>query len=97
MRVVSGPSSAERSAQARAAAYASWANTEDVAARLAPMHHGRQVGMFERQVDPDGVLSPAERARRAEAARKAHYAEMARRSLAARRAKRAAKQAPQRP
>jgi hypothetical protein len=50
---------------------------------------GRQVGMFERQVDPDGVLPQAERTRRAEAARKAHYAEMARRSLAARRAKKA--------
>lgn len=29
---------------------------------------------FERQVDPEGVLSPEERAKRAEAARKAHMA-----------------------
>jgi len=32
---------------------------------------------FERQVDPDGVLDPAERQRRAEFARRAHYARMA--------------------
>ena len=31
---------------------------------------------WERKADPDGVLPPAERARRAEALRKAHYARM---------------------
>jgi len=32
---------------------------------------------FERQVDPDGILPPAERARRAEHARKAHMTGLA--------------------
>jgi hypothetical protein len=40
---------------------------------------------FERQVDPDGVLAPAERARRAEHARKAHFKRMALKSAHVRR------------
>lgn len=32
---------------------------------------------FEREVDPDGTLPPAERARRAEAARRAHMTRLA--------------------
>lgn len=40
---------------------------------------------FERQVDPNGVLPPAERARRAEAARRAYFTELALRSSQARR------------
>ena len=40
---------------------------------------------FEREVDPDGTLSPEERARRAEAARKAYFAQLARKSAKARR------------
>lgn len=40
---------------------------------------------FERQVDPDGVLAPAERARRAEAARHAYFTRLALRSSQARR------------
>jgi hypothetical protein len=40
---------------------------------------------FERQVDPDGVLSPAERARRAGHARKAYFTRLALRSAQARR------------
>jgi hypothetical protein len=39
---------------------------------------------FERQVDPEGVLPPEERARRAIAAKKAYYAELAYRSAVAR-------------
>lgn len=39
---------------------------------------------FDRQVDPEGVLEPAERERRATAARKAHFARLAMRSAAAR-------------
>ena len=44
---------------------------------------------FEREVDPDGVLEPEDRAARAEAARKAYMLELAMRSAAVRR-KRAA-------
>jgi len=40
---------------------------------------------FEREVDPDGVLAPAERARRVEAARRAYFTALALRSSQARR------------
>ena len=40
---------------------------------------------FERLVDPDGRLSPRERSRRADAARRAHYARIARLSALRRR------------
>ena len=40
---------------------------------------------FERDVDPEGVLPPEERLRRAEMARKAHYARLALKSAQARR------------
>lgn len=39
---------------------------------------------FEREVDPDGVLSPEERARRAGHARKAHFLQLALASAKAR-------------
>jgi hypothetical protein len=39
---------------------------------------------FEQQVDPDGLLTPAERQRRAEAARRAYFAGLAFRSALAR-------------
>ncbi len=40
---------------------------------------------WERDVDPDGVLEPAERARRAEHAKKAYFASLALKSAKARR------------
>lgn len=40
---------------------------------------------FEREVDPDGVLTPGERARRAEAARRAYFTRLAFQSSRARR------------
>jgi hypothetical protein len=40
---------------------------------------------FEREVDPDGLLTPRERAKRAEFARKAHMQRMALKSVQARR------------
>jgi hypothetical protein len=45
---------------------------------------------FEHQVDPDGLLSPTERARRAVQARKAHFARLALASAKARARKRKA-------
>jgi hypothetical protein len=42
---------------------------------------------FERRVDPDGILPPAERARRAAHARSAHFAKLAYLSARARRAR----------
>jgi hypothetical protein len=45
---------------------------------------------FERQVDPEGILPPAERAMRAEHARKAHFKRLALKSAQARRRRGAA-------
>jgi hypothetical protein len=45
---------------------------------------------FEREVDPEGVLSPEVRAKRAEQARKAYMTRLAFESVKARRAKKAA-------
>ncbi|WP_072918730.1 hypothetical protein [Geodermatophilus obscurus] len=68
---------------ARLAAHESWANTADPSGRTAP---ARRVLLdrSERQVDPDGVLSPAERAHRAGHARKAYFVCLALRSAQAR-------------
>jgi hypothetical protein len=75
---------ADRSLIARLAAHESWANTADPSARTAPARRA-MLDRFERQVDPDGVLAPAERARRAGHARKAYFARLALRSAQARR------------
>lgn len=48
------------------------------------------LSQFERQVDPDGVLPPEERQRRAEAAKRAHMARLALKSAQARRNRRRA-------
>ena len=77
-------SPAERTMRAKLAAYDSWAQTEDRTARTEPARRAFQE-RFERQVDPDGVLAPAERAERAESARKAHMLRMALNSARARR------------
>ena len=74
----------ERILRARIAAHKSWANTADPMARTAP---ARKASMerFEREVDPDGVLDPADRARRAEHARKAYFTSLAFKSAQSRR------------
>ena len=76
----------QRSLRGRLAAHTSWANTQDPKARTAAARD-KFAARFEREVDPDGVLAPEERARRAESARKAYFARLAFRSAAARRAK----------
>lgn len=75
---------AERSIRAQIASHESWARTTDRAARTA---NARKAALdrFEQQVDPDGILPPAERARRAEHARKAHFLRMAYKSAQVRR------------
>ncbi len=75
---------ADRSLIARLAAHESWAKTTDPSARTEPARRAL-LDRFERQVDPDGVLSPEERARRAGHARKAYFARLALRSAQARR------------
>lgn len=77
----------QRSMRARIAANARWAR-EDPGPTMA---RARAVlaGRYERQVDPDEVLAPAERARRAECARKADLTRLALASSRARAARRA--------
>jgi hypothetical protein len=74
----------DRALVARLAAHESWARTEDRQARTAPARQAF-LGRFEAEVDPEGVLPPQERARRAESARQAHMTRMALRSAQARR------------
>lgn len=76
----------ERTLVARIAAAERWSRTGDRAAALAPARAG-MMARFEREVDPDGVLDPADRARRAESAKSAHYARLALKSAQARRAR----------
>jgi hypothetical protein len=76
--------SAEATLRARIAAHESWARTENRTARTAPARAAMQA-KFEKMVDPNGELLPAERARRAENARKAYYARLALKSAKARR------------
>jgi len=73
-----------------------------IAAHAAHAKHGSQAmtqkardafnNKFEQEVDPEGVLPPAERAKRAEHARIAHMQQLAYKAVKARRAKAAAKQ-----
>ena len=71
---------------AKLAAHESWANTSDPAARTAPAR-AAALARFEHEVDPDGTLPPAERARRAASKRKAYFARLALRSAQVRRAR----------
>lgn len=67
----------------RIAAEISWARTVDRSARTRP---GRQAFLkkFEKEVDPDGKLSPEERQLRAEHALRAHMLQLAKRATTAR-------------
>lgn len=79
----------ERTARAKLGAHTSWANTPNPTARTEAARKAAD-DRFEKQVDPEGVLPPEERARRAAHARKAFYASIQLKSATARR-KRAAK------
>jgi hypothetical protein len=81
-------SPSEKSLQARVAVHESWANTPDPAARTAPARKASpgSIEYFERQVDPNGVLSEPERRRRAEHKMKAYFQRLALASARARRA-----------
>lgn len=79
----------QRSSRAAVGAYASWANTADVAARMKPANEARMAA-FEKQVDPDGTLPAEVRERMALAARKAHMRSLAVKSAKARARKRTA-------
>lgn len=81
--------SEERKLAARIAAHDRWAHVSDRSVETAPARTAF-MATFERQVDPDGILPPDERARRAEHARKAHFARLALKSARARRRSREA-------
>lgn len=70
--------------RSRIGAYKSWATTEDRPARTAPARRA-SLERFEREVDPDGILTPQERAIRAEYARKAYMLTLALKSAVSRR------------
>lgn len=76
--------SAERRLQASVASHESWARTPNRTARTAAARRAFN-DRFEREVDPEGILLPAERAKRAENARKAYYSRLALKSAQARR------------
>jgi hypothetical protein len=77
-------SKTERRLRAQAAAYQSWAVTEDRAARTAPGRASRDA-KFIALVDPEGRLSDPELAERVALARRAYFSRL---SLAAARARR---------
>lgn len=70
----------------RIGAYEMWSRTGDRTARTAKARAAAE-DRFEKLVDPEGKLTAAERAKRAEAARKAHFQRMALLSAKARRKK----------
>ena len=70
--------------RARVNAHKSWAKTKDRPARTAPAR-AAFLARFEREVDPEGLLLPYERAIRAEHALRAHMGELALKSAEARR------------
>lgn len=77
----------ERKLRASIAAHESWSRTEDRSARLAPARRAF-ADSFAEKVDPDHILPEAERARRAENARRAHYQRLALKSAQVRRRRR---------
>lgn len=66
------------------AANESWARTTDRAARTRAARQGLDA-KFEREVDPDRVMSPADRAKAVANARRAYYQRLALKSAASRR------------
>ncbi len=79
-------SPSERSLHARLAAHTLHARVTDPAAHTAPAR-AAFMSRWEREVDPEGVLTPEDRARRAEHAKQAYFLRLALRSAQARRAK----------
>lgn len=82
-----GLTAEERRMRGQIAANTMWSEVQDRTAHTAPARRAF-LDKFETQVDPEGVLTPQERAKRAESARKAHFQRLALASVKARRAKR---------
>ena len=73
----------QRALRARLAAHALHAKVADPAAHTAPARRAF-MDRFEREVDPDGILPPEQRARMAEHAKKAFFTRLAMASAKAR-------------
>ena len=78
-------SPAERSLRARMAAHAMHARNDPV--EITAKARAAFLASFDRQADPEGVLSAEERRRRAEHLRSAHFARLALASAKARRSR----------
>ena len=83
-----GLSPAERTLRARLAAHAM--HGRHVARATTAKARAAFLARFEQQADPDRLLTPAERERRAQQLRSAYFAQLALASAKARRARRAA-------
>lgn len=79
----------QRSTAARIGAHASWAQTADRAARTEPARRAA-IERFERLVDPDNLMTPQQRARAAESARREAMTRLSARAAAARQRRTAA-------
>lgn len=66
----------QRVLRAQIAAHLSWSRTADRSARTAAARDAADA-RFERQVDPEGLLDPDERSRRARSARSAYFRQLA--------------------
>jgi hypothetical protein len=76
----------QRSLASSIAAHERWAHEPDRSAATAAARAALMT-KFEHEVDPDGTLDPAERARRAEHKRKAYFGRLALKSATVRRAR----------
>jgi hypothetical protein len=74
----------DRILSAKIAANSRWAQVEDRSKETAP-GRAASASRYEKLVDPEGLLPPAERAKRAKNAEKAHFQLMALRSAQVRR------------
>ena len=73
----------QRALRSRIGAHRKWAQCDDRQAATAPARQAF-ADRWEREVDPEGQLSPAERSQRAEHAKKAYFAGLALKSAQAR-------------
>jgi hypothetical protein len=83
---------AERSLRARLAAYALHAQHDP--RETTAKGRAAFLARFDREVDPEGLLEPEERRRRAEQARRAYFARLSLAAVKARQAKRAPRAQP---
>jgi hypothetical protein len=82
-----------RALHSRLASHVRWSREPDRTAATEPARKGMEA-RFEREVDPDGLLDPIERAKRVESARKAYYARLTYLSIQARQARNGGPEAP---